>query len=198
MHGNTLTRSVRGVSYMLLRPQDGIRWAKGKLAPQSPIQMGLPWISWRAIDYLNHFIRPGLRVFEWGGGGSTIYWLRKGCHVTTVESNPQWFEAIRDAALKDGKSGQLDLRLIEAESRDPNLVVLVDGLEEDYTGRMDCLKELPNSNALKSGGIAVLDDSWRDQYQVAPGILAGWKRQALKSLGPCRPGVTQTDLYTAP
>lgn len=213
MEGNTLTRSLRGIAYMVRSPRDAVRWVRGKVSPSSPIKLGLPWVSWGAIDRLEALVRPGMRVFEWGGGGSTLFWLGKGCHVTTVESSEFWLKAMKEEIAQRGWSDRAEMRLVEAEKQEPALIsryvqevhqgkpwdiVLVDGLEESYVGRVACLREIPGKGVVNPGGFLVLDDAWRENYQVTPSILDGWKRETYRGLGPCRPGVTQTDIYHAP
>ena len=221
MYGNTFTRSARAIGQMILHPHDGARWVSSLLARKSPIEMSLPWMSWRAVDYLRTAVRPGSRVFEWGGGGSTRFFVRRGCDVTTVESSAEWKQAIEAAVRADQGlpgGGALQVRLIPAETRDPKAVrdyiravhdgapwdiVLVDGLEEEYLNRIDCIKEVAaggasGSGVLREGGMVILDDAWRTQYRVVPDLLKGWRRLRFRSLGPARLGVTQTDVYFPP
>lgn len=55
----------------------------------------LPWLSYRAIEFIQSRIRPDHRVFEFGGGGSTLYFLDKGASVVTVEHDSRWFDTLR-------------------------------------------------------------------------------------------------------
>lgn len=213
MHGSTLRRSLTGIAHMIKSPRDGGRWIRDKLNPSTPIRLGLPWVSWPAIDHLAGVVLPGMRVFEWGGGGSTVFWLSKGCHVTTVESSLEWMTIIQAEIDRRGFAARFEIRLVEAGAMKPERVqqyirevhrgtpwdiVLVDGVDEAYLGRMDCLREVPLPGVVRPRGLLVLDDSWRDAHAVAPQILQGWQRTVFKGLGPCRPGVTQTDVYQSP
>lgn len=54
----------------------------------------MPWITFAAIDCLTANIGNGSKVFEYGGGGSTLFFLKQGCNVITVEHDEQWFNNI--------------------------------------------------------------------------------------------------------
>jgi hypothetical protein len=213
MYGNTLTRSMGALTHMVTRPRDGVRWWKDRLGgKKSPIAKALPWISWPCIDFLTSAIRPGMRVFEWGGGGSTFFFLRAGCNVTTVESNEYWKQQI-DQALAESPdlARRSELRLIPASSQKPaNIsayiesvrtggpwdIILVDGLQESYLSRMECLNAAISH--VKPGGYLVLDDAYRTDYADAPNVLSDFTRREFWGLGPSRMGVTKTDVYSTP
>lgn len=54
----------------------------------------LPWIAFPAIDILNKRINSSSKVFEYGGGGSTLYFLNHAGEVITVEHNEEWFRIL--------------------------------------------------------------------------------------------------------
>jgi nitrogen fixation protein len=194
---------------MVKRPRDCARYIRDKIQRKSPIQQGIPWISWAAYDYLRRHVKPGSRVFEWGGGGSTIFFSKMGCDVTTVESSAEWISQIKTAL---GESAtRVALRHVPSETKDPSAIrqyivavadggpwdiILVDGLEEPYLGRLACVKMI--GSHIRAGGMIILDDSWRDEYKEVPDVLSHCTRLIFKGLGPARPGVTQTDIYLVP
>ena len=79
----------------------------------------MPWLAWPCIDWLERAISPGMKVFEYGGGGSTVFFLSHGCQVTTVEGNSRWAAAIRARAAPFGD--RLDLRYVDSQTPDPEL-----------------------------------------------------------------------------
>ena len=209
MTGNTIERSARALNYMARNPWDGAKWIADRLYGKSPIEEGLPWVAWPCIRFLSAWVKPGFKVFEWGGGGSTLFFLDAGCHVTTIESSKAWAEKIlaKVESRPDAES-RLSLRLIEADPGRPaeieNYVlsvldgqpwdlILVDGLEEEYLSRVECAKIAPT--ALRRGGAIALDDAWRPEYRSVPHLLSPLRRQSFRGFGPARLGVTQTDLY---
>ncbi|MBS0178424.1 MAG: hypothetical protein JSR20_06645 [Nitrospira sp.] len=213
MEGSTYFRVRIALGHMLMRPKDTRRWIVDNLLfRKSAIEQAVPWMSWKAIDFLQDYLKPNLRVFEWGGGGSTLFFSKRGCHVTTVESNENWLNVITANNQKESSgSGSLEIRFIAAETQAPQKIkeyiesvregapwdiVLLDGLERAYLSRLDCLKEIPGT--VRSGGLVIVDDSYRAMYREIPNILKGWKREVFRGLGSARLGVTQTDIYSAP
>lgn len=211
MYGNNFTRSLRVLGNMVKRPQDVPAWFGNAFSRKRAVDMSVPWMSWSSIAYLNQHVKSGWRVFEWGGGGSTRYFLQRGCVVTTVESNEYWKGQIEQVAEKDGFRKNLTVRHIPAETKSPDAVrdyiqsvhdggpwnlILVDGLEEDYISRVQCIAEVARES--RPGTLVVLDDAWRENYAVIPGMLPGWRHLRFRSLGPARFGVTQSDVFIAP
>lgn len=195
--------------HMVKSPSHAKMWLRDRFnTHNSPVNSGIPWIARPCIDFLNEYLRPSHRVFEWGGGGSTIFFLEKGCYVATVESHQEWSELIRkriertDPSLSD----RWDLRLVEVKDKhDPSIdkyvaEVLTGGLWDvimiDGWGRMECLDAAVRM--IRPGGILILDNADQAQYQSAPRRLPNWKRKQFRGIGVARHWVTQTDVYFAP
>lgn len=45
----------------------------------------VPWIPFTAREFLEPYLHSEMRVFEWGSGGSTLWFAQRTKHVTTVE-----------------------------------------------------------------------------------------------------------------
>ncbi len=52
------------------------------------------WITFPALDYLHDWLRPNHRVFEYGGGGSTLFFCKRAGFVATVEHDGTWFDIL--------------------------------------------------------------------------------------------------------
>src|ERR1022692_694672 len=70
-------------------------------------------------------------------------------------------------------------------------VIVVDGAEDAVPVRPICFYHA--ENFINPGGIIVVDDSWR--YPELRRINRAAKHRIFKSVGPCRPGVTSTDIF---
>jgi hypothetical protein len=70
------------------------QWKKSQRKDQSPLISRKPWMTFQAITFLEQNLTLGCSVFEYGGGGSTLYFLDKGATVTTVEHDQLWFEEL--------------------------------------------------------------------------------------------------------
>ncbi len=212
--GNTITRVLEGIYRLAERPNHAVRWLREKSrGGGSPLQSGLPWIAWKAIDYLERCDFREKVVYEYGGGGSTIYFAQRGAKVITIETHPQWTELILDEVRKqklEDKVTLVSFDIIDEDSKRQYLdhiltagpwdIALIDGDDSAYSGRvkfpltrMECV---PNVLATMHPGCMVLvDDSWRSGYLSARQSFSAAKRIAFRGLGPHRPGVTQTDIY---
>lgn len=153
-----------------------------------------PWLTFDAILALQERMRPGIRVFEYGSGGSTLFWLAKGAaEVVSVEHDPKWFRVM--AARLVGKI-QADLRLVSPERTgaanqihnppDPALFQSDDGIFrgfsfEGYVRQIDAFPDgyfdilLVDGRArpsciahgapkVRAGGLLVLDNADRSYY----------------------------------
>ena len=73
-------------------------WKK-KLSGYDSLSDKSPWLTFSAIDFLDSSVRIGMKILEFGGGGSTAFFCSKGAAVVTVEHDPKWFEIISRALL---------------------------------------------------------------------------------------------------
>ena len=84
------------LAHMVLHPAETFRWLVDRLRRRSTLEQGVPWLPWTCIDWLGRNVKRGSSVFEWGAGGSTVFFAALGCEVTTVESNAEWVRLIED------------------------------------------------------------------------------------------------------
>ena len=64
------------------------------IARKPPVELELPWFSYAAIDFLEKYLRLEMRVFEFGSGGSTLFFAQRCKSVTGVEDNAHWCEIV--------------------------------------------------------------------------------------------------------
>jgi SAM-dependent methyltransferase len=69
-------------------------WRRSLQPGRNPLDDELPWISFPAIDLLERRLSPQTRVFEYGAGGSTVFFARRAKSVISVEHDPAWFERV--------------------------------------------------------------------------------------------------------
>lgn len=65
-----------------------------RLAESNSVKAKLPWISFPVIDFLKENLTSDSKVFEFGGGGSTLFFLERVKEVVTVEHNKEWFDIL--------------------------------------------------------------------------------------------------------
>ena len=123
----------------------------------------LPWITYPAIEFIKRRIQPSMSVFEYGSGGSTIWWANRVREVISVEHDRDWFEKVRESLGSRATISQIDLEYGGAYAKEIQKyesrfdIVVIDGRD-----RANCLKNcLP---ALKPSGVVILDNSERPEY----------------------------------
>ena len=188
------------------RPHHITNWIAAWRGSPGALDAGMPWLAWSCIDWLEPRVRPGMRVLEFGGGGSTLFFLLRDCVVTTVEGNRSWadelaqrtqpFPGRSDVRFVDSQSGSALLAAAyAAEGRDgaPWDIILVDG-----AFRRACVEVARGSIA--PGGLIIVDNTDLPEYaEVKPElVLPGFRRRVFRSLGFARVKPTTTEVYEAP
>ncbi len=71
---------------------------------KQPLEMGLPWITIEAKNYLVDFFKKNKNsiVFEFGSGGSSIFFSKYVNKVISVEHDKIWFEALIKKVEEEG------------------------------------------------------------------------------------------------
>lgn len=80
-------------------------WKASRMNGASPMDQRLPWVSYGAIEFLRSFVKPHFKVFEWGMGGSTLFWSDLAREVVAVEHDAQWHESAR-VAIEQRRGGR--------------------------------------------------------------------------------------------
>ena len=125
----------------------------------------LPWLTYGSIRYLKCALPPDARVFEFGGGMSTLWFENRFAEVHTVEDNPQWYHKLRNAVHNAKVSFCQDeayVRSIEQFPKNYFDLIVVDGIPD----RMSCFHCA--EPYLKRGGLFVIDDTDKFQQTGAP------------------------------
>jgi predicted O-methyltransferase YrrM len=207
MRGTVPEKIGRVVSNLVLHPQYISRClSHNVLNAKTPLDLELPWFSYAAIDYLEKFLKPHMTVFEYGSGGSTLFFARRTQSVLSVEDNMKWFELVtgrlKSKGLDNAKlewcsfdfktaTGFDDSDYLHSMPDERFDVIVVDGTEEWTLIRPICFQKAEKH--VKEGGIIVVDDSWR--YPELRKQSQAKDVRIFESVGPCRPGVTSTDIY---
>jgi precorrin-6B methylase 2 len=207
MNGTVPQKIGRILTDLVLHPQYIPRCLNHNVINgKTPLDLEIPWFSYAAIDFLKTFLKPGMTVCEYGSGGSTLFFAKQVRSVFSIEDNPKWYELVT-TRLKQKSVGNVTLKLCPFDFKNPAGfehseylhampderfdVIVVDGSEEWKQVRPVCFQKA--EARVKPGGIIVVDDSWR-----YPGLREHNEAKRVKvfqSVGPCRPGVTSTDIF---
>lgn len=142
----------------------------------------LPIITDGALNFLDGYIfyvkqtlNRDPRVFEFGAGNSTLYFLSRGCFVQSVDHDPAWVENVRATADIWRYSSQLEITREDRPYHGSFVggeydIVLVDGRD-----RVKCLSQILRS--INRDAVIVLDNTERihDAYSDYFTLLADYQ-----------------------
>jgi hypothetical protein len=125
-----------------------------------------PWLTYPMLEFLETLDFNGKSVFEFGAGGSTLYWARRGATVTSVELDLNWYKQIlrvlpSNAAVTHEADGHAYAAACLGGCYD---VIVIDGAE-----RFRCAESA--IQALAPGGMVILDNA--EWYPNAADFLRG-------------------------
>ena len=190
---------------LVQNPDLVIPWIRQSLLYRGfPVDLGLPWWSYRAIEAADA-IAPGRNIFEYGTGGSTLRFGRVAKSITSTEDNSGWLKIMRDRLEKHGIEANLFHHyfnfknpvnfeesdyLKSIDSVDWNMLI-IDGQDEDFQQRLVCFRHA--EPCAEPGDIIIVDDFWR--YECLLDETKAKKVDVFESVGPCRLGVTSTAFF---
>ncbi len=173
---------------------------------KSHFEEELPWLTHYAYERLKTLVQPGMKVLEFGIGGSTLFFRGLGAEVFSIEHDKKWFQIVDSRLNSDEK---VKLNLIEPENLNSEIelkyssnhglfsegltwkaysfgaekfednffdIILIDG-----RARPECLRN--SISKLKKGGILIFDNSDRESYHESMNeILGGWKKEVFSGV----------------
>jgi hypothetical protein len=154
----------------------------------------LPWTNFPSIDLFKKILKPTDIVFEYGGGGSTLFFLDRVKKVVTVEHNIEWYDILKNNLTQEEQlkwEGNLITAEPATESRQldmsnpndysssgeiyrnetfKNYVTYIDRFEDEYfdlilvDGRARPSCIKHSVNKVKKNGLLILDNADREYY----------------------------------
>ncbi len=191
------------------------RWKRALTSKSSTMQERMPWLSFPAIDLLNGTLKRSDKVFEYGGGGSTLFWIDRVAEVVTVEHDQAWFRILEDH-MKGERSSKWEGDLVRAE--DGDLVDRPDAADPEHYASKDEVSKGKNFKAyasridkfpdayfdvilidgrartsclshavpkLRSGGLLILDNAERVHYTAKNSTSSAQLEAILTGMAPC-------------
>jgi hypothetical protein len=199
------------------------RWFDSLLPGHFPLRDERPWITFKAIEWLNNYLKPEMRVFEFGSGGSTIFLCRRAKDVYTVEHDSEYAGVVQKALEEKGLNN-CDYRLIppitdEDSSIQYSLescrsfmerwskldfsdyVCAIDSFPDgffdlvvvDGRSRVSCLAR--SLVKVRQNGWILLDNSERPGYKLGCDLLSGYLRHDFFGLVPSNLELYQTSVW---
>lgn len=197
--------ALRVAPHLVRQPGDFVtafEWVSGR--DGRLVDARAPWWPRRAIAEVARRLPNGATVFEYGGGGSTLWLEDRGARVTTVEHDREWHDVLRTRVAatttllfrppaptgtlaSDSAEGFFD-EYVASVGEGPYDLVIVDG-----RCRVACVEAA--YERVKPGGLLLLDDSDRPKYARAHMLLARWEAEHVRGLKRGSREVCQTSLW---
>jgi predicted O-methyltransferase YrrM len=191
------------------RPRDIRPYFRLSLQDQrTATEIGLPWFSFGAINYLARRLTGKETVYEYGGGGSTLWLASRVNRVVTIENDPDWHAKLH-TALAEQAATNVELIHADANFNDPATfasssfaqalpaepadVIIVDSYDFPEPHSLRPLLFEIAEDRIRPGGIIVVDDSWR--YPQLRTRNQARQVHTERGVGPSRRSVTSTDFF---
>lgn len=218
------TATNKWLKYLFRKPKMFFyygHWLNSLKPGHSPLEDQFPWIVYEAVSWLKSYLRPEMRVFEWGSGGSTLFIAKRVKTLVSVEHDSDWYcmvdKKIQEAGFENihykleipRKSEQIDpfnassddrffgcsfskyVQAIDCYSRSSFDLVVVDG-----RARSGCIKHA--ISRVSPGGYLLLDNSERAEYVLGKQLLIEWRKKVFRGPGPYANIFTETTVWQKP
>ncbi len=185
-------------------------WRASLTADASPVKDMSPWMTFAAIEYLDKFLDENKTVYEYGCGGSSLFFARRSKKVISVEHDPIWAKTVEEEMKKAGYenwehrvveptrfsgkcgSGYLSKAKAAEDMSFEGYAKAIDAYPDrsfdvvviDGRARVGCAKHALSKVA--AGGCFVLDNSERDWYAPIHQLVKneGWRSHDFVGPGP--------------
>lgn len=172
-------------------------WVRSQNVELSPIVDRMPWLVFSAIQFLEGNLRRDMNVYEYGAGGSTLFFANRVKEVVTVEHDRDWASKVSEIVKENGyKNCKISLiepvrELISKEMQPSNpdayisankdypgysfkeYVASIESYDDEYfdvvviDGRARPSCCKHGMRKVKKGGFLVFDNSERIHYKQA-------------------------------
>lgn len=201
-----------------------LRWIQSLRTGHTALKDEQPAITFKALAWLEAYVKPWMSVFEYGTGGSTFFFARRVKTLVSVEHHSDWFAKLTKS-LEGIQVNNCVLLL-----REPEVFPLRDAATygpgtytstneqyknvrfEAYVKSIDCYPDesfdlvlvdgrsratciLHARPKIKPHGYLMLDNSERPQYETAKALLSQYERTDLFGVGPYSERPWQTSIW---
>jgi hypothetical protein len=192
-------------------------WIQSNCRERTPLQDQMPWLTYGALRWLRNNVRKDMTTFEYGSGGSTLYFARKVRQHYAVEHDQGWYQIVQKA-LGEKSAGNVHLTLkAPSHISDPNYgttkknlrgssfreyasfidrfpdrsfdIILIDG-----RSRNACIRHAIRK--VQASGHIILDNSERAEYADGISVLTNFERKDFFGVGPYKRSFWQTSVFT--
>jgi hypothetical protein len=77
-------------------------WRKYRISTKGTLDYKIPWLVFSCIQFLEKWLKKEMLVFEYGSGGSTLFFAEKTASVFSVEHDQSWYYNAKKAMEHSG------------------------------------------------------------------------------------------------
>ena len=209
--------------YSHLHRKHFLCWIKS-LQPNYLLSQPSPWFTFDAIDFLSLRLHEDMKIFEYGSGGSTLFWLSKGMSCVSIEHNNDWYKIVLNRIKK---MDRIDYKFVppetsnNKEAKQPSnpylyqsnvleydgfdfrsYVCKIDSYPDNYfdivsidgRARPSCI--MHSVSKIKIGGMLILDNAERAYYFAeTKDHLSNFEKKEFDGPGPTNGIYWKTNIY---
>jgi predicted O-methyltransferase YrrM len=197
-----------------------LKWARALFYQNRPLKYGLPWLTYDAILWLESHLTKKMVVFEWGSGGSTVYFAQKVKQLISVEHDKKWYEqtkkTLEERLLKNkvkylykppkkiGKKGKKVFLSSQPKYSGYSFAQYCQIINKfpdssfdlvlvDDEARNDCLRLAKKK--VRQAGYLILDNSDTPECKTEMQKMKRWPRTDFPGIGPFNSYLWQTTIW---
>ena len=196
IYRNQVRKLQPGSFSRLALVQNYFPWKNSMMPGKNPLNDGMPWMTFDAIRFLKKNLKKNMKVFEYGSGGSSVFFSKQAGEVISIEHNKEWFTLVKkymdDHSVHNWTGMLCEAELSRIENLDPSdpdgcvssdaqyrncsFKKYVESINQYPDGFFDLVvvdgRARPSCikhaiSKLKTGGYILLDNSDREHYQKA-------------------------------
>jgi hypothetical protein len=176
---SAISKILRRAPQLLRYPRGAGRFVRDQFLHRhaTSLDLRLPWMPYAVIDFLEKYLAPHMIVYEYGSGGSTVWFAKRVSGVVAIEERPLWATSVREALSQDGLEDRAEIRVCETSRESPEAfansdyaqalpreaadVIVIDGCERLKHMDLRPVAFTIAEERIRPGGIIIVDDSWR-------------------------------------
>ncbi|MES2837880.1 MAG: FkbM family methyltransferase [Bacteroidota bacterium] len=171
--------SILNLSYLgalvQLRLKSGMKddgWFKSFKTKRSVDANGnpIPWCTYSYIRFVEERLKNNFLVFEYGSGGSTVWYSKRVKNVIAVEHNKEWVDfQLKNLPKNVSVIYKNDKQANDYENEIAQHSTLFDVVIVDGVKRNECV--YTSINYLSDSGVIVYDNSQLEEYKSSIDFL---------------------------
>lgn len=174
-----------------------LRYILKRNLTHSLVQKKMPWIPYDAKKFLKSYLNKEMLVFEFGSGGSTLFFSKRVKKVISVEHDKNWFNLISNE-IKNNNFNNIEYNFINKMDKYHKIIhkypnnffdlIFIDGGIRNL-----CVKN--SIQKVKKNGVLMLDNSEMPSFRDSRELLKKYKRTDFVGIAPYYYRISQNSIW---